>query len=312
MHTQTKKETVLIAGGSGFIGRHLSEYLIQNGFDVIVLTRRISKREKFETAFWNPNQNQIDLIALQKADYLINMAGENIGAQRWTKKRMEKIKSSRVNSTHFLSKQILKNGIHFKSILQFSAVGYYGYGDVVRDESDLSGNSFLANVCVEWEKAAEDFKQASNSFAVLRCGVVIGKDGGMIEQLNTSARFGLLPVPANGRQFISWIHIHDLCRLILYLITEKRNGLYNAVAPELVSFNQFANAWQQVTQKYLFKPNVPHGIFKLLLGNLADELCNSTSVRSKKLEAENFQFRYPNIKSALQQVLKNKKAESLS
>ncbi len=300
------KEKVLIAGGSGFIGSHLSSLLKEKGFQVSILTRSLNPDLNVNQFVWDVEKHQIDPDAFKNIDYLINLAGTNIAEGRWTRSRKKRILESRTKSTALLYEAVEKSEAKPKSFISASAVGFYGTftSDKILDELDSNGNDFLANVCVKWEEASMKFQQAGIRTVILRTGVVLAKDGGAFPKMTQSLKFGFIAGIGSGKQYLPWIHLEDLCNL--YLTTfenQSMKGSFNAVAPEHITLNDLNSKIKTISKKIRI-PNLPGFILKLFLGKMSSILLEGSKISAAKLTASGFKFQYPTIEDALHQLLK--------
>ena len=202
---------VLITGGTGLIGKHLQNLLIANKHKVVILSRNPKKKNEFK---WNISENYIDDNALRGVTHVIHLAGAGIANKRWTNKRKNELINSRVLSTNLLFKKVKELNIELKGFISASGIGYYGAitSDKTFTENDTSKNDFISKVCVEWEKSVHQFKKLNIPVTILRTGVVLSKNGGALQKMNTPLFLSAL---GNGNQYMPWIHIDDLCNLYL-------------------------------------------------------------------------------------------------
>src|SRR6186997_3412027 len=233
-------ETVLITGGTGMIGKALTQALIERGFNVIILTRHINnKREikdnKLSYAIWNVEKQTIDKDALAKADYIIHLAGASVAEKRWTKKRKQEIVSSRVDSGKLITDSLKNIPNKVKTVVSATAIGWYGpdkNDGRTFTEDDPSSNDFLGQTCKQWEAAIEPASFLGKKLVKLRIGIVLSNEGGAYVEFKKRLKFGFATILGNGKQIVSWIHIDDLIRAILFAMeNEKMENLYNVVAP---------------------------------------------------------------------------------
>src|SRR4051812_20449630 len=178
-------KTVLISGGSGFIGTHLCSRLIAKGYDVAVLSRTKKHLPGITTYVWNVSKNEIENGVIEKANYIIHLAGENIAGKRWTNKRRQRIIDSRVKPAMLLFEEVKKRNKNLSAFISASAVGYYGAvtSSKIFNESDPPANDFLGETCRQWEQAADSFKQLDIRTVKIRTGVVLANDGGALSKM---------------------------------------------------------------------------------------------------------------------------------
>src|SRR5688572_6223598 len=217
--------TVLITGGTGMIGTALSAALLDRGYEVIILTRKKDASKPSRTgisyAVWDPQRGEIDLNAIAKSDYVIHLAGAGIADKRWTKKRKQEIRDSRVKSGALLAKVISENRNNIKTLVSASAIGWYGPDPEVPNPSPFTEDKpayhdFLGQTCREWEESTNAISQTGRRVVRIRTGIVLSKKGGALDAFRKPLQFGIATILGNGRQVISWIHIDDLVRLYIH------------------------------------------------------------------------------------------------
>lgn len=292
---------ILVTGGSGFIGAALVRALVARGHELWVLTRHPDK-----TATRLPEGvvlvSTLDEISNDaRLDAVINLAGESIAGGRWTRKRKQVLLDSRVGVTQALH-ALLRRLDHKPSVLiNGSAIGFYGdAGNVELDEtSPAVKRDFTYLLCDAWEKEARAIGQLGVRVCILRIGVVLARDGGMLAQLQPVYRLGLGALLGDGRQWFSWIHRDDLVSIILRCLeTSSAEGVYNAVAPQPVTFRRFHETLAaSVRRPALIR--VPALPLRLVLGEMSSLLLGGQRVLPARLAQEGFTFRYADIATAL-------------
>jgi uncharacterized protein (TIGR01777 family) len=293
---------VLIAGASGLVGSALIPALEAEGAEVTRLVRSSAGAREIE---WHPNNDQIDATQLEGFDAVINLAGENIAAGRWTDDQKRKIHDSRVNGTHLLSEAIARLKQRPAVFLCASATGIYGdRGDETLDEQSESGGGFLAGVCREWEMATEPAVQAGVRTVNLRFGPILARAGGMLAKLLTPFKMGMGGKVGSGKQYISWVAIDDAVGAIqLALQNESLRGPLNVVSPNPVTNEIFTKTLGHV----LSRPTalaMPAFAVRLAFGEMADEmLLTSQRVIPKKLSDAGYEFQQPELEGALRKHL---------
>jgi uncharacterized protein (TIGR01777 family) len=293
---------VLIAGASGLVGSALIPALEAEGAEVTRLVRSSAGAGEIE---WHPNNDQIDAKSLEGFDAVINLAGENIAAGRWTDDLKRKIHDSRVNGTHLLSEAIAKLAQPPKVFLCASATGFYGdRSDETLDEQSDSGGGFLAGVCREWEQATDPAIAAGVRTVNLRFGPILARDGGMLAKLLTPFKMGMGGKVGSGKQYISWVAIDDVINAIkLALKDETIRGPLNIVSPHPVTNEEFTKTLGHV----LSRPTalaMPAFAVRLAFGEMADEmLLTSQRVIPKKLNDAGYEFQQPELEGALRKHL---------
>ena len=301
--------TILIAGGTGLVGSHLSHLLQSAGHTVLHLSRKRDLSARFPAYAWDLAKKNIEQEAVDRADYLINLAGAGIADQRWTPDRKRLIISSRVDSTLLLKAAIERRPTPLQAYISASAVGFFGSrGEQLLTENDPAGkDSFLAETVALWEQAAEKIAETGLRTVVLRIGVVLSTQGGALEKMLIPFRFFTGTYFGTGQQWMSWVHIDDLCRMFLEAIDNQQfRGIYNGVAPH--PFRNHDLVFE--LKKALGKPAVllpaPEFALRAVMGEMADVVFDSARVSSKKIEGAGFKFNFPDLLPALQDLLRRK------
>ncbi len=300
--------TVLIAGGTGLIGMRLSELLRENGYEVLHLSRKEDKNAAFPAYRWDVEKGEIDESAVAKSDYVINLAGAGIADKPWTEARKRLIIESRTQSARLLLATFQKLNKKPAAYLSGAAIGYYGNrGDEWMEETEKPGTGFLSESCILWEKAIQEVMNSGIRTVALRIGIVLSTRGGALEkmmlplQLLTATYFG------DGKQWYSWIHIDDVCRMFLFAIQkESMQGFYNAVAPTPLRNKAFTQALVIASGKPALLLPAPAFALRLALGEMADTILGSTKVSAKKIQDAGFAFNFPTIEVALKDLFKKK------
>lgn len=304
--------TVLITGGSGMIGKSLTALLLENKFDVIILSRNNKNPvQGAKMAIWNIDNQEIDGDAIKQADYIVHLAGANVGEKRWTKKRKKEIVESRIKSSALIVKSLKEIPNKVKGIVSASGIGWYqetpgaNQPEVRRVETDPVDDSFLGDTCRLWEESIEPVTLIGKRLVKLRTGIVLSNQGGAFPEFKRPVKFGIAAVLGNGKQTISWIHVDDLCRIYLEMITnENLSGVYNAVAPQAIDNKTFTNELAKKMKGKFFIPfYVPSFLLKIFLGEMSVEVLKSANISAKKIKDTGFQFLYPTIDAALRQLV---------
>jgi uncharacterized protein len=301
--------TVVITGGTGMIGTALSNLLLGKGYDVIILSRNPkaeTSNPKLSYAAWDPGKHTIDPAAIQRADYIVNLAGANVGDKRWTEKRKKEIIDSRVKSGETLVKALKEIPNKVKAVVQAAGVDWYPADPAIPNtnpfkETDERGDHFLGQVCEKWEACIQPVTALGKRLVILRTGMVLSKTGGALDRFEMPVRFGMAAILSSGKQVISWIHIEDMVRMYLYAIeNENVNGVYNAAAPNPVSNKTLMlEIAQLMSGRFYMTMHVPAFVLKLLYGELGAAILKSTTVSSEKINRAGFQFLFPSIEAAL-------------
>lgn len=299
--------SILISGGGGLIGRYLTSELLSSGYNVSHLSRKAEQFGKVRVHRWDPGKGILDPSNLLGVDYIIHLAGANIGEKSWSVQRKNEIISSRVGSANLILRTIRENNIPLKAFISASAIGYYGSVTTERifREEDPPGNDFLGKVCLKWENAADEFKKEGIRVVKVRTGVVLEKNDSALSKLMMPAKSGFLVQTGNGRQYMPWIHISDLCRIYLKAINDQgMSGAYNAVSPMHITHAGFMKTLAKVMGKSVFPVPAPAFILKAALGEMSKVVLEGSRVSSDKLMNSGFEFLYSDLATALEDVLK--------
>jgi uncharacterized protein len=299
---------IMVTGGTGFIGSALIPKLLNEKYRLVLLTRNPEKTNALyngavEAIGWDAENDPLPEAALSDTDVLVHLVGENIASGRWTESLKKKIYDSRIHSGERISASLKKREKPLPLVVSASAIGIYGNGgDNWLNENSPHGTRFLAKVCVDWEASLRGAAFERGVF--LRLGVVLGNAGGALEKMLPIFKAGLGGRIGSGKQWMSWIHRDDACSLILYAIKNpKMNGAYNAVAPHPVTNEEFTHELGSALHRPAVIP-VPEFALRLAFGEMAeDTLLTSQRVSSERTLATGFEYRYPNLTSALKSIL---------
>lgn len=301
--------TILISGGSGLIGRHLTPYLAKRGHSVIILTRKKglkSDAEGVEYSHWNVDRGEIDRAVLRRSDHIIHLAGAGVVDKKWTEEYRREIVDSRTKTAALILKGLREADHRVQSFVSAGAIGYYGPDTPASatagfEESDVAANDFLAQTCLQWEAASEPAKEMGLRRVVLRQGIVLANGGGAYQEYKLPLKFGVAPIFGNGKQNMSWIHVEDVCRMYgMAVENDYFTGVYNAVAPEVVTQKQFMiRLGKEMRGRFYTTIHVPAFLLALMMGKRSIELLKSAKVSCKKIKQAGFQFLYPTVPAAL-------------
>ena len=294
---------VIIAGGSGFLGRALHARLRADGHTVGVLTRRPRPGVREDIA-WNPDGGAGEWTRdLESVDAVVNLAGEGIADKRWSEARKASIKASRLLSTRSLTTAIARLAAPPAVFISGSGIGYYGArGDEVITESAPPGSDFLANLCVEWEREAEP-AAARTRLVLLRTAPVLDPRGGALGKMLLPFRVGLGGPLGSGAQYMPWIHRADWIELISWLVAHQQaQGPFNATAPSPVTNVEFSRTLGKVLHRPAIFP-VPAFGLRLLVGELADSLLTGQRAVPARAKEAGFQFKFPELAPALHDLV---------
>ena len=296
---------VLISGSTGLIGSALITLLTDAGHDVIRLVRSRARADGL-AVHWDPESGRIDTDRLEGLEAVVHLAGENIGAGRWSRDRKARIFDSRVKGTRLLCESLANLNHPPQVLVCASAIGYYGSrGAEVMNEESESGAGFLADVCREWEIATEFVGQTEIRVVNLRMGIVLSLAGGPLEKMLPPFKMGVGGILGNGRQYMSWITLDDAVGAIQHtLVTDSLQGPVNNVAPYPVTNREFTKALGRVLRRPTLFPLPSFGLRIMFGREMANELfLSSTRVEPTRLLETGYAFQYPGLEDALRHVL---------
>ncbi|MET0425941.1 MAG: TIGR01777 family oxidoreductase [Actinoplanes sp.] len=291
---------ILMAGASGFLGTRLADRLRAAGHDITQLVRHPA-RQPGEVQ-WQPSQGQLDPAVVAAADAVINLAGAGVGDKRWNARYKSLLRSSRVDTTGTLARAIkqLPEADRPGTLLQSSAIGWYGdTGDREVTEEAPAGNTFLADLCRVWEAAARPAEDAGTRVALIRTGLPVDREGGLLKPLLLPFRLGAGAKIGAGRQWMSWIALSDWLAAMEFLLDRPEiAGPVNVVAPRPVTNLEFTKAFGAALHRpALFA--IPGFALDVGLGEFAGELQRSQRVKPAVLERAGFEWTYPDLEAAL-------------
>jgi uncharacterized protein len=294
---------VLISGASGLIGSALSARLQIDRNEVVRLVRYPPQGEG--EVFWNPMSGSIDAIGMEGMDAVVHLAGENIAGGRWTEKRKQRFRESRVGGTQLLCSALAQLAVPPRVLVCASAIGYYGHcGDRLLNEEDGAGEGFLAGLVRDWEGATEVLAEKRIRVVLARFGVVLSAEGGALAKSLLPFRLGLGGKIGDGRQYMSWIALEDAVGATCHaLACEEMVGPMNVVGPEPATNAEFTRVLGKVLKRPTLMP-LPAGMARLMLGEMADELLlASIRVAPTRLMETGYEFLYPELEGALRHLL---------
>jgi uncharacterized protein (TIGR01777 family) len=300
--------TICITGGTGLIGTALSQYLSAKGHAIIILSRtaKPSSTKGITYAAWNVEAETIDGDTIASSDYIIHLAGAGVADKRWTVKRKTEILNSRVHGGKLLVKALKEIPNKVKAVISSSAIGWYG-PDTGKPfvESAQPYTDFLGETCKQWEEAIDPVSAIGKRLVKLRTGIVLSNNGGALKEFKSPLRFGLAAILGSGSQMISWIHIDDLCRMYEFAMeNENISGIFNAIAPKPVTNKDLTVTLAKKMRGNAFiTAPVPSFVLKIVLGEMSIEVLKSATVSSAKIQSAGFQFLYPTIDAALNELI---------
>lgn len=298
---------ILIAGGTGLIGTALVALLAERGDSVRILTRsqNPASNRAVGYAHWRGNAGPELDSHVAWSDAVVNLAGANIGAKRWSNQRKREILDSRVESTGALAEAVAHSGAPPSVFVQASAVGYYGYhpAETVLTEDSPAGSDFLAEVCQAWEAAANQLAATDVRLAIARFGVVLSPDGGALQRMLPPARMGAGGRLGSGHQPFPWIHLLDAAAALMFLIdNQSAQGPFNVASPESCSNGEFARALARSVRRpiLLFLPAFQ---VRLMFGEMAEMLLEGQNASAQRLQDAGFKFVFGDLKTALHDLV---------
>ncbi len=297
---------ILISGASGLVGEHLTPTLLAKDHEVHKLVRKTPSNS--DEIQWNAETgfSESEKVKLENFDAVIHLAGDNVASENWSDEKKRKIKESRTVGTRVLVDALKNLQNPPKHFISASAIGFYGNrGDEILSEQSAKGEGFLPEVCAAWEaeiKKAETFARV----VYLRIGVVLAKDGGALEKMLTPFKFGVGGTVGSGKQYMSWIALDDLIKMIHFALeNESLRGAVNAVAPNPVNNAEFTKTLGKVLSRPTFLP-VPEFAIKTLFGEMGETLLlEGARVLPQKLQDAGFEFDFPNLEDAMKHALKS-------
>lgn len=301
--TQQVPMKILVSGATGLVGSELTAMLTTQGHEVWRLTRRPPTAAN--DIPWNPATGTIPQARLEGLDAVVHLAGENIAKSRWTDAVKQQMHNSRVDGTRLLCETLAQLQSPPKTLICASAIGFYGNrGAEVMTESSAPGTGYLADMCRDWEAAAEPARQQGMRVVHLRIGVVLSPKGGALAKMLTPFKLGVGGIVGDGKQYWSWVAIDDVIGAVHHCLTHaEMSGPVNVVAPNSSTNSDFTKTLGGVLHRPTILP-MPAFVAKLALGEMAEELLlSSTRVVPTRLQETGYQFRCPTLESALKHVL---------
>lgn len=294
---------ILVTGSNGFIGTPLTDKLKEKGHEVYSLSR--SRKDDPKIFHWNPDDGTIELDESIHFDAVIHLAGEGIANKRWSESQKKKIRDSRVNGTTLLAEKVASLEHKPSVFICASAIGYFGdRGDEELTESSPPGDSYLADVCQEWENSTRVAEEAGIRVAHTRFGIVLGSGGGALQKMLTPFKMGVGGNMGSGNQYWSWIALDDVVHILIYALeNDQISGPVNCVSPQPLTNREFTKVLGKVLHRPTMFP-MPGFAAKLALGEMADELllC-SAKVIPQKLNQSDYTFQYSDLEEALKSMI---------
>ena len=291
----------MITGGSGLIGRRLSFLLKSRGYEVRILSRSNNPKNNYKTFVWNVSEQYINDSAFEGLNHIIHLAGAGIADKRWSEKRKKEIIASRVASTNLLYNTVKRLKTPLDSFISASATGYYGAitSETIFEEKDKPAKDFLGKVCSLWEDSIFQFNEIKIRTVALRTGIVLSKDGGALKKMKTPIITSL----GNGKQYMPWIHIDDLCELYIKAIEDEQfKGAFNAVSSEHISNLSFSKKISKIFNYPFLALGAPSFILQIVFGEMSTIILNGSRISANKIKQAGFKFKFENLEKALKNL----------
>ena len=289
------------------MGSRLTQILKKDNHETVHLSRHPSLKSGVESYKWSIDKSEIDTRALEKIDAIVHLAGAGVADQKWSKARKRMLHSSRIDSTRLLFDALKNAGSKPKVLVSASGVGYYGTdtGNAWVTEENKGGTDFLAQLCRGWEAAADEVGTLGIRTVKLRIGVVLDEKGGALKKMVLPVQYGAGAPLGSGQQYMSWIHLDDLCRMIGHCIQNNEiSGVFNAVSDDPKTNTAFTRSIARTLKKPLWLPNVPAFVLKLVFGKMSSIILGGNRVSNDQIKATGFTFKYSELDKALEQILR--------
>ena len=301
---------VLVTGATGFVGKRVVKQLLDHGDEVVVLTRNIAKGalelgKRCQYYLWSDTNSLPPEEAFVGVEGVINLMGEGIADKRWSDEQKKKIYDSRILATSQLIERIKTLSHKPKALISSSAVGIYGNrGNEEITEESSTVDDFLGKVCKDWETSANKAQELGLRVAIIRTGVVIGKNGGALKKMLPIFKVGGGGPVGSGKQFMSWIHVDDIAGMFVLGVKDPTiQGIYNGTSPYPATSKDFAKELGKALHRPAFAP-APGFALKLVFGEMSQVLLDGQKVMPVKFKEKKFRFRYPTLEMALKESIR--------
>ena len=275
--------------------------LKSRGYEVRILSRSNNPKNNYKTFVWNVSEQYINDSAFEGLTHIIHLAGAGIADKRWSEKRKKEIIASRVASTNLLYNTVKRLKTPLNSFISASATGYYGAvtSETIFEEKDKPAKDFLGKVCSLWEDSIFQFNEIKIRTVALRTGIVLSKDGGALKKMKTPIITSL----GNGKQYMPWIHIDDLCELYIKAIEDEQfKGAFNAVSPEHISNLSFSKKISKIFNYPFLALGAPSLILQIVFGEMSTIILNGSRISANKIKQAGFKFKFENLEKALKNL----------
>jgi uncharacterized protein len=301
-------QKILITGASGMIGTHLKHLARSSGYIVNEVGR--GKKDNSESSFtWDISRGTIDPDALSGVDTIVHLAGAGIADKPWSQERKREILESRTHSTRLLYNELRKGNHQVKTFVSASAIGYYGFDDntAIFSEGDAPGSDFLAYVVKKWEDEVDAIASLGIRVVKIRVGIVLSMEGGVLKEIARPVKLYVGAPLGSGDQYLSWIHIDDLCAIFMKAVTDvEMSGPYNAVGPEPATNKEMTEAIARALDRKLVLPAVPGFALRILFGEMADLILKGNRVSCEKIVKAGFRFKFPTLNAAVSSLIERR------
>lgn len=291
-------KNILIAGGTGLVGKQLTRVLREQGHTVSILSRNPKEKDQYA---WDPKNGTIDESILKEIEVLINLSGAGIADEKWTNARKQELHSSRVGTNVFLYAQVDK----MPKLQQFicsSGINCFGYkNEKEYTEEDPFGKDYLSQLVRVWELSADQFKSHCK-VAKIRTSMVLDANGGALTKMLPTIKAGIGSALGSGKQFSPWIHAEDLARIFAHVIEQQLEGSYNAIAGSVTN-KELMKTIATTLKKPFWFPNVPSFVLRMLYGEMALMILNGVRASNQKIRRTGFEFKFTKLDAALKDVL---------
>jgi uncharacterized protein (TIGR01777 family) len=300
-------KNVLLTGGTGFIGKYLTDVLIDNGFTVSILSRSARENTSLITYYkWNLKSNYINEEAILQADYIIHLAGEGIVEKRWTKKRKKDILESRTQPIDLIFSILKKHNKTLDAFVSASAIGIYGAvtSHKICTEETPPANDFLGTTCQQWEEAVDQIGSLGIRTVKVRTGIVLGKGEGFLKKVVPSFKAGFGVVLGTGKQYLPWIHVEDLSQIYVKALKDAElHGAYNACVTDNTTNSRFSKMLAHLLGYKIWLPKAPPFVLRIVLGEMSDAVLEGQRVSSEKIQRSGFEFQFTDLEKTLMSCL---------
>lgn len=304
----THRKKILIAGGTGLVGSRLMQMIDASQYDIHILTRKKRPSKGNISYFeWDFKSMSIDDEAVQ-VDYIINLTGAGIADKRWTNARKKVLIDSRVNAAALIKAALERSQHKVDAYISASAIGIYGdrADEKLTEESKISGDDFMVDCCVQWEDAADTLVPFTNRLIKNRIGIVLSTHGGALPKILMTKMVGVYNYFGSGKQYYSWIHIDDICKVFIRQMEDSNaKGIYNVVSPKPLTNKQFTIDIKNGLGGIAALPAPVFGL-RLALGEMANVVLNSNRVFPERLLSEGFEFEFDDVGVAVKDLVKDK------